>query len=152
MQKSVGRLVSILYRKNQVYLNCALKSAQITASELPFLLYFFRNDTTAGISQEALSAYLLIDKAATARAVQSLLKKGFLRKEKDEADRRANKIFLTELGEQQRTVVQARLQQWTQFLTEGLDAQSVDTMFHVLEQMVEKMETTDWHNIWRNAE
>ncbi len=150
MEKSVGRLVSILYRKNQVYLNIALKPLQITASELPFLLYLFRNANT-GISQEALSAYLLIDKAATARAVQSLLQKGFIRKEKDETDRRANKIYVTDLGEQRSRLVKARLEQWTHFLTEGLDTAAVDTMFYVLEEMAKKLEKVDLQDIWRDA-
>jgi DNA-binding MarR family transcriptional regulator len=74
MKSSVGRLVSILYRKNQVYLNGVLKPLNITAAEVPVLIHLFGRD---GISQEELSSFLVIDKAATARVVQSLLDKGF---------------------------------------------------------------------------
>lgn len=146
MKKSVGRLVSILYRKNQVYLNMALKQINITASELPVLLYLYHND---GISQEELSSYLVIDKASTARVVQSLLEKGILRKEKDEKDRRANKVYMTEFGLKQRSIIEEILQQWSNFLTEDQDEQEINTMFTVLEKMVKKVETADFREVWR---
>ncbi|NCB00078.1 MAG: MarR family transcriptional regulator [Clostridia bacterium] len=141
MKLSVGRLVSILYRKNQVYLNVVLKPLQLTAAEVPVLIHLFKRD---GISQEELSSFLVIDKAATARVVQSLLDKGFLRKEKDPDDRRANQVFLTGHAIAQRATIFSHLQQWTDFLTDGLDETAVQTMFTVLEAMAEKVEGTDF--------
>ncbi len=145
MERSVGRLVSILYRKNQVYLNTVLKPLDLTASELPVLIYLYCYN---GVPQEEISSFMLIDKAAIARMVQSLLKKGFLRKDKSQADRRANKVFLTELAMQHEIQIKTLLQQWSNFLTEGLDEQSVNTMFTVLENMVEKVETANFKEMW----
>ncbi len=147
MEKSVGRLVSILYRKNQVCLNAVLKPLNITSSELPILTYLFRHD---GVSQEELSAFLVIDKGSTARMVQSLMKKGFVRKEKDTVDRRANRIFLTELALKQESKIYELLRQWNSFLIEGLEEQSVNIMFTALENMVKKVDNTDFREIWRN--
>jgi DNA-binding MarR family transcriptional regulator len=144
MKSSVGRLVSILYRKNQVYLNVVLKPLHITASEVPILIHLFGRD---GISQEELSSFLVIDKAATARVVQSLLDKGFLLKEKDPEDRRANRIFLTEQARQQRETIFSYLQHWTDFLTAGIDEASVRTMFTVLEAMADKVENADFREL-----
>lgn len=141
MKSSVGRLVSILYRKNQVYLNGVLKPLNITAAEVPVLIHLFGRD---GISQEELSSFLVIDKAATARVVQSLLDKGFLRKEKDPNDRRSNQVFLTEQAIEQRATIFAHLRQWTDFLTAGIDEASVQTMFAVLEAMADKVDGTDF--------
>ncbi|WP_313530629.1 MarR family winged helix-turn-helix transcriptional regulator [Anaerotignum sp.] len=144
MHRSVGRLVSILYRKNQVYLNMALKRYNLTASELPILLYLFHHN---GVSQEELSTFLLIDKASTARVVHSLLEKEFIRKERDNDDRRANKIFLTDKALKHKDNILPILQQWTNFLTEGLDEQSVNIMFGVLEEMIKKLETNDFREM-----
>ncbi len=149
MEKSVGRLVSILYRKNQIYLNVVLKPLNLTAAELPVFTYLFEHN---GVSQEELSSYLVIDKASTARVVQSLLEKGFLRKEKNLTDRRANKVFLTDLAYDQKEKIIKRLQQWTDFLAEGLEEESVNTMFTVLDQMVKKVENADIKDIWRSHE
>lgn len=145
MERSMGRLVSILYRKNQVYLNTVLKPLDLTASELPILIYLCHHD---GVSQEELSAFMSIDKASTARVVQSLLKKGFLRKDRNPSDRRANKVFLTELAVQSEAKIKILLQQWNSFLTDGMDEQSVNTMFAVLENMVEKVETAKFKEMW----
>lgn len=143
MNRSVGRLVSILYRKNQVYLNKVLKPYNITASELPVITYLFSHD---GATQEEMSTYLMIDKAATARAIQSLSEKEFLRKEKDPDDQRANRVTLTPTALALEGEIRGRLQAWSCFLTEGLDKEAVDTMFDVLESMVQKVETKDLKN------
>lgn len=146
MERSIGRLISILYRKNQVYLNKVLKHLDITASELPILMCLFHND---GVSQESLSSFINIDKASTARAVQSLLEKGYIVKEKDSVDKRANKIYVTKHALDNRNEIQDLLDKWTEFLTEGLDAQSINNMFDVLEDMVKKVDESDFKEKWR---
>ncbi len=84
MKRSVGRLISILYRKNQIYLNAAMKPLNITTAEQPILMYLYRHNA---VTQEEISTYLQVDKALTARTVQSLIKKGLVTKEKDEKDK-----------------------------------------------------------------
>lgn len=146
MKKSIGRLVSILYRKNQIYLNAALKPLDITAAELPILLHLYNFNH---VSQEELSTYLMIDKAATARGVQSLIKKGYIKKEKDPNDRRAYQVYLTESAIAIKHKIYEKLDAWTQYLTEGLDDRSVAIMFDVLDAMVRKVEATDLKEIGR---
>ena len=143
MDNSVGRLVSILYRKNQVYLNEALKELGLTASELPIIIYVLKHE---GVSQEEMAQFLSIDKAAIARAVDTLLEKGLVQKEKDELDRRANKITVTEVGKKIEFALNQRLLYWTQYLTKDIEEKDVDTMYRVLNIMVDK----DCREIWRN--
>lgn len=141
MEKSVGRLISILYRKNQVYLNFVLAQYNITASELPVIMYLYNND---GASQEEVSSYLIIDKASTARVVKSLTEKKYIRKEKDPNDHRVNRIFLNNNALEQKEKIYQALNQWSSFLMEGLEDSSLDIMYEVLESMVEKVETTNF--------
>ena len=147
MDNSVGRLVSILYRKNQVYLNEALKELGLTASELPIIIYVLKHE---GVSQEEMAQFLSIDKAAIARAVDTLLEKGLVQKEKDELDRRANKITVTEVGKKKEFALNQRLLYWTQYLTKDIEEKDVDTMYRVLNIMVDKLEHKDCREIWRN--
>lgn len=146
MDNSVGRLVSILYRKNQVYLNEALKELGLTASELPIIIYVLKHE---GVSQEEMAQFLSIDKAAIARAVDTLLEKGLVQKEKDELDRRANKITVTEVGKKIEFELNQRLLYWTQYLTNDIEEKDVDTMYRVLNIMVDKLEHKDCREIWR---
>lgn len=147
MDNSVGRLVSILYRKNQVYLNEALKELGLTASELPIIIYVLKHE---GVSQEEMAQFLSIDKAAIARAVDTLLEKGLVQKKKDELDRRANKITVTEVGKKIEFALNQRLLYWTQYLTKDIEEKDVDTMYRVLNIMVDKLEHKDCREIWRN--
>jgi DNA-binding MarR family transcriptional regulator len=141
MEKSVGRLISILYRKNLAYLNTALRPLGLTSAEQPFLLALYRQN---GLSQEELSAYLSIDKAATARAVYSLAQKGYVNKEKDCADKRYNRITLTEKALAVRPQILEKLHAWSSFVSEGESEQDMDTLFAVLERMAERAEHMDY--------
>ena len=85
MQNNPGRLLSILYRKAQVYWTQSLKEYHITSAEYPILLRLYARE---GVTQEEIVAELEMDKSAIARALQSLIDKGFVEKQKDEQDRR----------------------------------------------------------------
>lgn len=140
MTKSVGRLVSVLYRRNQVYLDAALKEYNLTASELAFIISLYKKD---GISQEELSTRLAIDKAATANALRSLENKGYVSRTRNPQDRRANIIIITEYARRMEEGVRKQLRNWTNFLTEDMEEESVKTMFEVLEKMVKKVESIE---------
>lgn len=137
MKRSVGRLISILYRKNQIYLNAAMKPLNITTAEQPILMYLYRHDA---VSQEEISAYLQVDKALTTRTVQSLLEKGLVTKKKDEKDKRCNKISLTQKGQDMREAMVEKFVGWNKIMLEGMDEAKRDLLFELLEEMVEKTE------------
>lgn len=136
MSSSIGRLVSILYRKSQVYLNEALYPLGISASELPVILCLFKK---CGIAQEEVSAYSSTDKAATARAIQSLIKKGWINKERDTHDKRANKIYLTNKARQAEKQIRTILKRWTDLLEKDQTTADIAIMYNVLENMVDKI-------------
>jgi len=144
MTKSVGRLISILYRKSQVYMNIALKPYDITAAEQPFLFILYKNSYA---TQEELSSYLNIDKAATARVIKSLLEKGLVTKQKNDNDKRFNQIFLTEKGNSSREHVLKQLRRWSDILTENLSEESKEATYAALERMVENVNRMDFKKI-----
>lgn len=137
--KSIGRLISILNRQAQMYLNNALKDLDIGSSEHVFLISLLKED---GITQEELSARLYIDKAATARALKSLEEKGYVRREADTQDKRAKQVFITPKASSRGTEIHQALMGWTAHLTEGLDETSVNVAIDVLEKMADKARET----------
>ena len=149
MKRNFGRLISIIYRKNQVFLNHCLEELNISSSELPILLYVNENH---GVSQEELSSFLLIDKAATARIVQSLLKKDLLHKKKNLIDKRANRLFITETAEAKIPEIKSRLDRMNQYLTTDLDSVSTEIALDVLEQIVKKIEKDSYREAWRDKQ
>lgn len=137
--KSIGRLISILHRQSQIYTNKALKEFSLTSAEYPFLFALY---TKEGRTQEELSSYLYIDKAATTRIIRSLLAKGYVTRVQDGLDRRCNRIFLTEKAKQQQKEIRGRVMQWNAYITEGLDDETYQNAFATLQRMVDQVANT----------
>jgi DNA-binding MarR family transcriptional regulator len=90
---SLARWVSILYRYGQSYVTKRIESYNLGSGQFVALITLFGND---GISQDQMSKYLKIDKASIAKAVRPLEKEGYIRREVDENDKRAYKVYLTQ--------------------------------------------------------
>ncbi|WP_101773308.1 MarR family winged helix-turn-helix transcriptional regulator [Peptostreptococcus faecalis] len=138
MKKNSGRLVSFLHRKCQMYKNIHLKELNITAAEQPFMSALYSQD---GVSQEYLSSYLSIDKASTARVIDSLLKKGFIIKKKDLEDKRVNRIYLSEKGLSIKSEVKSILNDWGMILTNDMSEEEKEIAYSYLERMVNNIDT-----------
>ncbi|ROR29282.1 DNA-binding MarR family transcriptional regulator [Mobilisporobacter senegalensis] len=140
MKKSIGRLISILHRQAQIYINHALKDYNITSAEHSFLLYLWKND---GANQDEMSVFLYIDKAATARAIKSLEEKGYVIKDKDSNDKRFNRVYLSDKAKMNIEDIAKRVSNWSNIISEGLDENTKEYIYSILENMVEKVEHTD---------
>lgn len=137
MDCNIGRLLSIIYRKGAIYKNNMFKKINITAAEAPFLLILNEND---GVSQECLSEHLSIDKASTARVVQSLISKDMVEKKKDENDKRVNRIYLTEKGKDLIDDIVKVMLSWNDILTEGLSSEEIENHLKAFNIMVSNIE------------
>ena len=144
MEKSIGRLISILHRQSQIFFNLVLKDFNITSAEYSFLLYLFRND---GITQDDLSKYLYIDKSLTARSVKSLEQKGYVIRKKDTKDKRCNRVYLTKKATDDCEAIRERVNRWSALLSEGMEEETIDTVYTVLETMVRKVEKLDFKKV-----
>lgn len=135
--QSIGRLIAILHRQSQIFTNKALKEFSLTSAEYPFLFALYHRE---GQTQEELSSYLAIDKAATTRVIKSLITKGFVTKEQDTQDKRCNRIFLTDKANQEREDIHRCVMQWNSYITEGLDEEAYQNTFAALQMMVDQIE------------
>lgn len=140
MKKSIGRLISILHRQAQVYINHALKDYNITSAEHPILLYLWKHN---GASQDEISSFLYIDKAATARVIKSLEEKGYVTKSKDNLDKRINHVSLTKKAELNIEDIAERVNHWSDIITGNYDENTKEYIYSILEDMVDTVEHTD---------
>lgn len=140
--QSIGRLIAILHRQSQIFTNKALKEFSLTSAEYPFLFALYQRE---GQTQEELSSYLSIDKAATARVIKSLIAKGFVTKEQDAQDKRCNRIFLTEKANQKKEDIHQCVMQWNSYITEGLDETTYQNTFAALQMMVNQIAKRSLH-------
>lgn len=134
MDKSIARVITLLARKSQCYIASALSKYNLSAAEQPFFMALQHHE---GASQEALTALVCVDKAATARAVKSLEAKGYLIRVQDEYDRRQNRIYLTDAAKQQADAVRRELLHFNDLLTSGIEPERLELVYEVLLRMDE---------------
>lgn len=134
MDRSIGRMITLLARKSQIYISGALSKYNLTAAEQPFFMALQHHE---GITQEELTTLVCVDKAATARAVKSLEEKGYLRRVQDEQDRRQNRIYLTETAKELGPVVKGELLHFNELLTQGIEGEKLEIIYDALLKMEE---------------
>ena len=129
MANCVGRVLTRLARKCQIAVGNALQQYNLTAAEEPFLMAILNNE---GFSQEELTAYVGVDKAATARAVRSLEDKGLLTRVQDPRDKRQNRVYPTEKAKEVGPLVKKELSRINLALTQGLSREEDDRIYALL--------------------
>ena len=129
MANCVGRVLTRLARKCQIAVGNALQQYNLTAAEEPFLMAILNNE---GFSQEELTAYVGVDKAATARAVRSLEDKGLLTRVQDPRDKRQNRVYPTKKAKEVGPLVKKELSRINLALTQGLSREEDDRIYALL--------------------
>lgn len=94
--EEIGRLLSLIYRRQYEMIGVGLKKTGLTALHSVILVNIYRHP---GINQNELAELISIDKATVSRILLSLEPKNFIEREPDEADHRFNKLYVTKLGE-----------------------------------------------------
>lgn len=138
---TVARYNGIFNRQTQAYITAALVSINISYSEGILIMNLFDQE---GINQEELSAMLHIDKAATARSIKSLEKKGYITREVKSEDRRVKKLYLTDYAISQKEYFSSLIQKWEVFITDGIDTETLTQFSEVLQVMAQKSAIADF--------
>jgi DNA-binding MarR family transcriptional regulator len=102
--ESIGKLNAAIYRNMDSIVNSKLKDLPIRSGQQDF---FYVVSINEGITQKELSEHLYIGKSTTAKAIKNLVDSGYIRKEKDEKDKRSDRLYLTEKGRE----ISPRIQQ-----------------------------------------
>lgn len=134
MNENIARMIVLLARKSQLYIGNALKKYDLTAAEQPFFMALQHYE---GVTQEELTALVCVDKSATARAVKSLEKKGYLIRVQDEQDRRQNRIYPTAITRRLGPAVREELLHFNDLLIRNIHSQDLDRVLAALSQMEE---------------
>ena len=136
MDKSIGRMITLLSRKCQSYLSRELSKYKLTAAEQPF---FMALQHCEGITQDELTAVVCVDKSATARAVKSLEEKGFLIRIQDKNNRRQNRLYPTDKAKQISGSVKQELLHFNDLMTQGILPQTAEEVYMALLKIDENL-------------
>ena len=104
-----GALVSLLNRAARVYFTRALEPYSVGPGQQAYLLAIQPGES---ITQNEIVERLSIDKANVTRGVQSLVRAGYVVRQRSHQDRRSWSVGLTDEGVRVRESVVSRMQAW----------------------------------------
>lgn len=93
---NISKYSGILERCSSSYKNIAFKELGICSAHPVYFFFLARN---GGVTQEELSKRLVVNKSNVTRNLQFLEENGFIYRVSDENDKRINRIYLSEKGE-----------------------------------------------------
>lgn len=132
----IGKAISYLYRYEQIYIGKKIEPYGIGSGQFPFLMRLYHHD---GVNQESLSDYLKIDKGTTARAIQKLIDEGYVVRQRDEEDKRAYRIFLSEKAKKLEPDMKKIAADWEDILFSSFDDSQRREITNSLETMFENV-------------
>ena len=125
-------LISGIYLKSRRLSEKSLKTVGITFPQFGTLMNLsFQDDVT----QKELSERLDTDTTTVMVICDSLEKKGLLKRSKDPADRRVNKLILTSEGRNVFAKAYPLMMQRYKFFTEAVDQKEIEAITPILEQL-----------------
>ena len=128
----IGRYISQIHRKGSSFITKEISKFGIGSGQIMFLMQLYKKD---GISQEELSENLKIDKGTTCRAIKKLEEEEFLIRVKDENDKRAYKLYLTEKSKDMEKNIKSVLYEWEKNISKELLQEEVDVLLTVLKKI-----------------
>lgn len=134
--ESIGKLISILHRKSQIYFQKELKPLDMGRGQVKIFSYLAYKP---GATQQELTEYFRLDKGTISYLIKKMDADGYVRKEPDPEDRRSSKLFLTEKAIEKEKVIQKIFSGWTELLLKGFAADERKQAFEIMERMVENV-------------
>lgn len=119
---TIGKNINILYRQFNLFLNHELSGVELNSTDLMYLGTLFIQD---GVTQDDLAKDFCVDKAATARSMQNLEKKGIIIRKPDESDRRAKRVYLTDKAYKYKPLMESIQKKWMKICNTPMNDEEV---------------------------
>lgn len=139
-REPLGKYISQLYRKSSSVLSKKFSKYGIGYGQYMFLIVLYKQD---GINQEEISERLNIYKGTTARAIKKLEEAGFVKRCRDEKDKRAYKVYLTDKAKDIEEEFFNILDEWDNELVKGITEEEILQTIEVLKSIC-KNQNTNW--------
>lgn len=128
----IGRSISILQRYSQIYLDRELADLNVGSSHFLFLIHLYHR---GGIHQDKLAEHYRIDRATVTKGIRRLENEGYVLREVDESNRRANKLFLTPRGKEIVPKLMRAYTAWMDVITQSLSPRETQVAIELIGKM-----------------
>lgn len=131
--ENIGKLNAAIYRNLQSILNSKLEGISIQSGQYDFFYVISLNE---GITQKELSEWLYIGKSTTAKVIKNLVTNGYIYKEKDIADKRFERLYLTEKGRKIAGRIHETFLETVEITTKGLTKEETNQTVELLKKIL----------------
>lgn len=125
------KFTSNLYRITQSYSDEAMKKYGLSSGTYPFLLMLNEEE---GVSQSRVCKEVNVDKAMATRSINKLVELGYVKKENDEIDTRAYKLYLTDEAKAIIPELRLIMREWVDIITDDFDEVEKDMIVKLTEK------------------
>lgn len=135
MQTKQARVFGVISRAAHHYMKKIGEPYQINAIECLMLLQIAEQED---MTQEQISTVLVVDKSITTRAMQKFQRQNWVIKKNKQEDKRAFVIAISPDGQKIVNDLNHQLNQWNDYLADGMDNKDMANLFSVLDKMAAK--------------
>ena len=139
-ERSLGRWIATLFRRSRVHLDRVFEPLGLGKGHYLYLALLSRNE---GLTQHQLAVELAFDEGTVARAVQRLTDAGWLRKERDERDGRAFRVFLSSRASEIMPRVLQELESWNRLLVRDFEPGEAEMAVRLLVRMASNADSAE---------
>lgn len=134
---SIHKLYQIVYKKLICFIRSELEPYDFSRGEFPILYKLIKKGD--GVTQKEICEMLYISKSTTSKLIHNLVEKGYIRKEKDEEDRRATIIYLTDRKDEIEELLKELDQKAENKMLEGFEEEEKNQLRCYLERILENL-------------
>lgn len=141
--KEILREVGMIARALDSISNIEFKELELTKGQYLYLVRIYENP---GIIQEKLSEMIKVDRTTAARAVQKLEAQGFIEKKDDEMNKKINRLYTTDKGDQAYSFLKREGEHTDSVALAGFSGKESELLFQLL-QRVRKNVEVEWEYV-----
>ena len=135
---SVHKMLHKIDKNTMLKFRHKLEPYDFTRGEFPFLFGLIKRGD--GVTQKDICGHIPISKSTTSKMINNLVKKGYLRKEKDPNDKRATRIYLTDKKEEIENIVKEIDEEAEKLMMEGFTDEEKRQLKEYLSRIIDNLE------------
>ncbi len=123
--------INKVVRMAQAFINERLRGIGLSSGLFYFILELMEHDD---LSMQALSRAVLVDNGHTSRAVERLVRLGYVTRKVDPRDSRSFRVSLTKKGRQSSAAVKAVLLEWSKLVSADVAEEEIAVVYRVFDR------------------
>ena len=128
---SISRCINILSRASGMFRSANMKNQELRPYLQSYILVLTR---CPGLSQEQIARRLCVDKSSVTRALAALEKLEYVKRVRDEEDKRITLVYPTEKAIESREEIKNAYREWNAYINQSFTEEEAEEFIRLLEK------------------